>query len=309
MLGLCCQYLEAKIKKNGTTEYINTVEESGLQYNQFLKGKYSNLKIQETWVANAKGLLNILKKVNSEGIKVFRVSSNLFPLYDSVSQDLRTCQEVKSILRQAGDFVLRNNMRVTSHPDQFVVLSSNKNDVISKSVTLLDYHAWIFDQMNLPMTPYYAINIHGGTRGNSSVLVNSIKNLPESTRKRLTLENDELSYNVKDLYSVFESTGTPIVFDTHHHSFNDASLSMDEGLKLAMSTWGDVKPVTHLSNTEPNLVNGSFTERRKHSDYVHYIPDCQKIANNEDKIDIELEFKMKNLALNKAVQDFNLKLN
>lgn len=54
------------------------------------------------------------------------------------------------------------------------------------------------------------------------------------------------------------------------------------------------------------MENGSFTERRKHSDYVHYIPEYQLKLNNENILDIEMEFKMKNLAIEKAVKDFGL---
>jgi UV DNA damage endonuclease len=308
MLGLCCQYLEPKLKRNGQTEFINIVDETGLQYGQFLKNKYSSKQIEETWINNAIGLFDIIKRVNREGIKLFRVSSNLFPLYDSVTDNLRKCQTVKDILKETGKFVLENNMRVTSHPDQFVVLSSNKEDVINTSVRLLDYHAWIFDQMDLPVSTYYSINIHGGTKGNNKILVDSINKLSSSTKGRLTLENDERSYNVQELYQVYQETGVPICWDSHHHTFNDAGLSLDDGLNLAKQTWGAVKPITHLSNTEPSLVNGSFTERRKHSDFVHYVPDCQLNGNNNGEIDVEFEFKMKNLAIFKAVKDFNLKL-
>jgi UV DNA damage endonuclease len=309
MLGLCCQYIEPKTKRNGQTEYINIVDEKGLQYGQFLKGKYTSSQIYSIWEHNANELLSIIKRCNKEGIHSFRMSSNLFPLYDSLTEDLHNQTVVKSILKEAGDYVTHNNMRVTCHPDQFVVISSNKVDVIEKSFRMLEHHAWIFDQMQLPVSPYYAINIHGGTKGNSTVLIDSIKKLTPSVKGRLTLENDERSFNVRDLYQIYEATGIPIVFDTHHHTFNTADLSIEEGLKLAMTTWGSIRPLTHLSNTDPTLVNGSFTERRKHSDYVHYVPECQLQANNNDLIDIDLEFKMKNIALFKAVSEFNLKLN
>lgn len=308
MLGLCCQYIEPKTKRNGQIEYINIVDERGLQYNQFLKGKYASNQIYEIWEHNANELLSIVKRCNNEGIKSFRVSSNLFPLYDSLTTELHSNKPIKYILQEVGKYALNNNMRLTCHPDQFVVISSNKSDVIEKSFRMLDHHAWIFDQMELPLSPYYAINIHGGTRGNSHYLVESIRKLNPNVKNRLTLENDERSYSVKDLFSVYEQTEVPIVFDSHHHTFNDVGLSIEEGLNLAIKSWGGIKPLTHLSNTEPTAINGSFTERRKHSNYVHYVPECQLQANNNDQIDIDLEFKMKNLALFKAVNEFNLKL-
>ena len=308
MLGLCCQYIEPKTKRNGQIEYVNIVDEKGLQYNQFLKGKYASNQIHNIWEHNANELLSIVKRCNNEGIKSFRVSSNLFPLYDSLTAELQSHTSVKSILQEVGKYALNNSMRLSCHPDQFVVISSNKPDVIEKSFRMLDHHAWIFDQMELTLSPYYAINIHGGTKGNSHYLVESIRKLNPNVKNRLTLENDERSYSVKDLFSVYEQTEVPIVFDSHHHTFNDVGLTIEEGLNLSMKTWGNIKPLTHLSNTDPTLINGSFTERRKHSDYVHYIPECQLQANNNNLIDIDLEFKMKNVALYKAVKEFNIKL-
>lgn len=307
MLGLCCQYLEPITKRNGTTEYVNSINEIGLQYNQFLKGKYSNLQVEKTWVNNANELLLVLKKVFAQGIRVFRVSSGLFPLSDSLPELLHNNLEVKSILSQVGKFALDNNIRITTHPDQYLVLSSNKQNVIDNSIKMFEHHAWMFDTIGLPVSPYYAINVHGGVKGNHSILIDSIKKLSYSAKNRLTLENDERAFNVKDLYSVYEETGVPCVFDTHHHTFNDAGLSIEEGLNLAKKTWS-VKPLTHLSNTTPSLVSGSFTDRRKHSDYVHYIPECQKIANNLNEIDIEMEFKMKNLAIFNALKEHELVL-
>lgn len=308
MLGLCCQYLITKIKRNGTIEYVNEVNENNLQYGQFQKGKYSQSQIETVWVNNCLNLLKALKKIEITGIKCFRVSSNLFPLYDSVSDLLHKSIEVKRWLYEIGKFVKSKQMRITTHPDQFVVISSNREDVITKSLSMLNHHAWIFDQMELNVSPYYAINIHGGTKGNYKILNESIKKMSHSLRGRLTLENDERSYNVKELYSTYEETGTPICWDSHHHTFNDAGLSIEDGLALAKSTWNNIRPLTHLSNTDPSLINGNFTERRKHSDYVHYIPEVQLKSNNNNEIDIEMEFKMKNLAILKAVKDFNINL-
>lgn len=308
MLGLCCQYVENRVKRSGAVETVNIINEQGLQYGQFQKGKYSNAHVEAAWINNAQELLKIVKRIHGEGIKLFRVSSSLFPLYDSLPDLIKNSHTVKSTLAEVGKFVIDNNMRMTTHPDQFVVISSNRPDVIDNSLRMLDHHAWMFDQMNLPVSPYYAINIHGGTKGNSSILIDSIKKMSANARGRLTLENDERSYNVSELYKVYEETGVPVCWDSHHHTFNDAGLSLPDGLALAKRSWGSIRPLTHLSNTDPSLVNGSFTERRKHSDYVHYVPDCQLTANNAGEIDIELEFKMKNMALFKAVKDFNLNL-
>lgn len=308
MIGLCCQYMVPRTKRSGEIVLENALEECNLQLGQHKKGAYPISKIQDTWIHNISHLLSILERVESEGIKSMRVSSNLFPLFDLEEQALKSNQYVAKILSDIGKFVIDKKMRLTSHPDQFVVLSSDSDSVIANSIKIFEHHSWIFDQMNLPHTPFYAINVHGGKKGNSQKLISTINNKLSATAKsRLTLENDERCYNVNDLWAIYNETGVPIVLDSHHHSFNDAGLSLDSAIEKAMSTW-NVKPLTHLSNTTPGLEKGSFTERRKHSDYVTYIPEIQRQLNNENKLDIDFEFKMKNLAIFRALEDFQINL-
>jgi UV DNA damage endonuclease len=308
MIGLCCQYLEPILKKNGSTEYKNIANEAGLQYGQYLKGRYSENTIEETWISNCRNLYSLIQRVHNNGIKLFRFSSSLLPLYDCVPHLLEQSSGTKKYLKLIGDFVISNNMRLTTHPDQFVVISSNNPSVIDKSVKMLAYHAWIMDQMGLAHTPFYSINIHGGTKGNSKILINEINKLPINIKSRLTLENDERAFNIKELYQVFQDTGVPICWDSHHHSFNDAGISNEEALEICKKSWVNIKPLTHLSNTEPELVNGAFSDRRKHSGYMHYIPECQLTGNNSNELDIEFEFKMKNLAIFKAIKEYNIQL-
>lgn len=307
-LGLCCQYIEKKVKRTGAVEYKNLCDERNLQFGKFNKGDYSDAVIEDVWNNNTTNVFKIIKRIHSEGLKVFRLSSNLLPLYDCKPELLKNSSVVKSNLKEIGVFIKTNQMRLTTHPDQFVVLSSNTQNVIDKSIMMLEHHSWIFDQMELDASPFYAINVHGGTKGNSNILIDSIGKLSLNAKARLTLENDERSYNVNDLQKIYEATGTPILFDSHHHVFNTGDLTIEEGLDISKKTWGDIKQLTHLSNTQPGLESGNFTERRKHSDYIHYIPECQRLGNNNNELDIEVEAKMKNLCIFKMVQDFDVKL-
>lgn len=307
-IGLCCQYIEEKKSPKGKISYNNLFEEKHLQYGKFMKNEYTTEQISQVWVHNVTKVKELLPKIFAQGIKSFRLSSNFFSLHDSVNNQLLQHEEVKSILKEVGDFVLLNQMRVTCHPDQFVVLSSKNPNVVDTAKRMLQHHAWMLDCMGLPKTPYYSINIHGGVKGESKALIKETNGLPLNVKNRLTFENDERAYNITDLMHVYQETNIPICFDSHHHTFNNDDVEMQKALELAISTWGEHKPMTHLSNTEPSLINGSFTARRKHSDYVHYIPEYQQHLNNSNKIDIEFEFKMKQLAIFKAVEELNINL-
>lgn len=308
-LGVCCHWIETKVRpRSGETEYVNVFEERSLQLGRLEKGKYGSDVLRGTYEHNAKRLAEMLPKIYAAGIRVFRISSAMFPLADKVDESLWKSSVVSKHLAIAGDFVKKNGMRVSTHPGQFCVLSSDSDKVVEKAFVELGIHGWLFDEMGLEESPLYAINIHGGKADRSSRLIEQIKSLPDNVRKRLTLENDEMSYNVIDLLEVYQETGVPVVFDTHHHVFNDGGLTMEEAHAATVETWPTgVKPLQHISNTEPELQNGNFVDRRKHSNLIHYVPEIQLQALRDDTIDCDVESKLKNLAVFKMMKDFTIR--
>ena len=307
-LGVCCQWLEEKTRpRSGKVEYVNIFDEKSLQLGRFEQGKYSPETIKSVYIHNARRLSEMLPIVYRAGVKLFRISSAMFPLADKVDESLWKNPEVKKHLATAGSFIRSKDMRVTTHPGQFCVLSSDSDAVVEKAFTELSIHGWLFDEMGLDKSPKYAINIHGGKSDRSSRLIEQILSLPDNVRTRLTLENDEMSYSVIDLLSVFKQTKVPVVFDSHHHIFNDAELSMEDAFSLTGDTWPDgIKPLQHLSNTQPGLENGSFVDRRKHSDMIHYIPAPQLEGIQNNTIDVEVEAKMKNISVFDMFSKFSI---
>lgn len=308
-LGVCCHWLEEKTHpKTGKKEFINIFEEKTLQLGRYKQGKYTDETIKSLYIHNVRRLSEMLPIINRAGTKLFRISSALFPLSDQVDRSLWDNQEVKILLKKSGDYVKDNGMRVTTHPGQFCVLSSDSDKIVEKSFAELEIHAWLFDMMGLDASPKYAINIHGGKGDRHSRLIDQIKSLPANVKDRLTLENDEMSYSVVDLLHVYKETSVPIVFDSHHHTFNDDGLSMEDAFQASCETWpASVRPLQHLSNTSPDLINGNFMDRRKHSGMIHYVPDVQLTALRDDTVDIEIEAKLKNISTTKMKQEFSIK--
>ncbi len=302
-LSVCCQWLEPRTKRDGTIVYENSIEEKLLQLGAFKKGKYTEEHIKQVYINNINELIKLIPKLKTNNIKSFRMSSNVLPLFEFCEEIAKT-PEITNRFQVLGKLFLENNIRVSCHPGQFTVISSDSDQVIANSVKELNYHAWMFEQMGFDRTPYYAINIHGGKRGNTQRAIETILALPEETRSRLTLENDESSYSVLELLKIHEKTGTPIVWDSHHHSFNTGDMDYNEACEETIKTWGNIKPLQHLSNTEPGLETGSFTERRKHSYHIHYIPEKQKQVMMENIVDVDVEAKGKNLAVIKMKNDF-----
>ena len=103
-------------------------------------------------------------------------------------------------------------MGVTTHPDQFCVLNSERPDVVQSSIRMLAAEARVMDAMGLQRSPWAGINVHGGARDRMAELRAAVDALPDAVRSRLTLENCERAYSVPDLRAV----GVPVVFDPHH---------------------------------------------------------------------------------------------
>jgi UV DNA damage endonuclease len=118
--------------------------------------------------------------------------------------------------------------------------------------------------------------------------------LSESVKSRLTVENDDKAsmYSVKDLMYIHERIGIPIVFDYHHHTFNDGGQSAEEALRLAMSTWKDVRPVAHYSESKSLHENDATINPRAHSVLVTNYIDTFGLD-----VDVMIEAKGKELAL------------
>ncbi len=307
-LGVCCQWLNPRTKQNGEIVLENIIDERSLQLGAYKNGKYSRERIIETYRNNVEEHVRILPYLVKARIKSFRLSSSLLPLYEFCGDDARNDQELKKRLRDLGDMFKNNDIRVTTHPGQFTVLSSDKQSVVNNSIKELEYHAWIFDQMGFDHTPYYAINIHGGKGNRSEQLINVINTLPENVKSRLTLENDEKCYNVATLLSVCRATKCPLVLDTHHWSFDSSDMGLDQAMVESIKTWGDIKPLQHLSNTEIGLENASYTQRRAHSQYIHQIPHQQLSVIKDDSVDVDIEAKAKNLAVLKLREEFNVEV-
>ena len=306
-LGVCCQWVSEKVKRDGSVEFKNEIEEKTLQLGRYNKGEYDDNRLRSTYHHNVDQHLNLVSNLVKHNIKLFRLTSNLFSLFEFTHEMVKSDDLLKNKLRTFGDKMKENGIRVTCHPGQFTVISSDSDKVIQNAIRELEYHAWIFDQMGFDETPYYAINIHGGKSDRSDKIVEVVKSLPDNVRKRLTFENDESAYSAKQLLDISAKTDVPVVFDSHHHVFNTDGLSLNDALVETVKTWKGIKPLQHLSNTEVGITEqDSFTERRKHSSYIHYVPELQKLLLLEEIIDVEVEAKAKNLAVLKMRKDFGI---
>ena len=255
--------------------------------------------VSELALANSKDIIKILEWNRMNGINFFRLSSAIIPWGDHIDlTQLKDYKEIKRELKKAGDFAKFHNMRITSHPGPFCVLTSPKESVVLNSIADLELHGKIFDMMGLSKTPYNKINIHcngvyGDKKSAMDRFITNYGRLSNSVKKRLTIENDDKAsmYSVKDLMYIHQKTGIPIVFDYHHHKFCTGDLSEEQALQLASTTWPKgITPVVHYSESKPG------NKPQAHSDYIESLPNTYDLD-----VDIMVEAKAKELAILKFI--------
>ena len=263
----------------------------------------------ELGLQNCKDLLEIIKWNHENGFNFFRITSNLFPWCSEYKlSDMPDYDEICNVLSKAGSYATTNDIRITSHPGPFNVLTSPHPHVVENCIKDLSTHGEVFDLMNLSRTPYNKINIHiGGAYGDKVSAMErfctNFHRLPDSVKTRLTVENDDKAtmYSVKDLYEgVYCKIGIPIVFDYHHHRFCTGGLTEEDALEVAISTWNNIVPVVHYSESRNIEQEDDKIRPQAHSDYVY-----DYIDTYGNRVDIMVEAKAKELAVLKYKEIHN----
>ena len=295
-LGYACinTILKANDIFTNRTMRQKTFEAKGLDY------------VSELSLQNVKDLKTHVLWNNEHNIKLFRLSSQIFPWMEKYEfSDLKDYEEIKSLMLEIGEIATKANQRLTMHPGPFHCLASPNPKVVKRTILGLHKHSEQFNMMGFKPSYYNKINIHvGGAYGDKeTTLARFCKNfhlLNEDTKKRLVIENDDSAneYSVKDLFEgVYKIIGTPITFDYFHHKFNTGELSEEEALKLAHTTWPkNVTQCCHYSESRRKERMDESIRPQAHSDIIY-----EKIQTYGLEPDIVIEAKLKEQAIFKRV--------
>ncbi|MBW4444423.1 MAG: UV DNA damage repair endonuclease UvsE [Plectolyngbya sp. WJT66-NPBG17] len=254
--------------------------------------------LRELYAENLRRLGIAIEFCASNDIRLYRLSSGLFPFADD-PMGAAVLDEFTEGMGLVGEQATRLGVRLVLHPDQFVVLSSDRPEVIENSIKILSMHARTFDLLGLPRSTWALMNIHGGKGDRAERLIDSIRNLPDNIRLRITLENDEYTYGAEQMVSICKAAGVPQLFDAHHHVIHEKVESYEDesviwALEEARSTWENPDwQVVHISNGAESFLD------QKHSDYITVMPSCYRQAPW-----IEIEAKQKEFAIQKLQEEW-----
>ena len=231
----------------------------------FRLASYSEERLIQAVQNNLDCLGTILNYNVQQGLMFFRISSDLVPFASHPVCTFDWVGHFGGLLRKVGDFIREYNIRISMHPDQFVLINALKDDVVERSVKELDYHCTLLDKMGLDSTAKIQIHLGGvyGDKGSAmDRFIERYTSLSKALKSRLVIENDDRLYSLKDCLSVHQKTGIPILFDVFHHQCLNKGETLRQGLELAASTWkkADGIPMVDYSSQQRGQRPGSHAK-------------------------------------------------
>jgi UV DNA damage endonuclease len=269
----------------------------------FRLNSFTEQRFHEAVKANLDCLKNTLHWNIEHGFYFFRISSDLIPFASHPINKIKWAEDYKNNLVQIGNLIKKNDIRISMHPDQFVVLNSNRQDVVEKSLLDLKWHAKLLDSMGLDKSAKIQIHV-GGVYGNKTDaikrFIENYKVLPKEIKNRLAIENDEISYSLKDCLQIHHQTKIPIIFDVFHHKILNNKEHVLESLKAASQTWKKEDGII--------MIDFSTGATRKHDETLNDDKFREFMANVKKQkldIDIMLEIKDKEASAIRALDIMN----
>jgi UV DNA damage endonuclease len=286
-LGLCCAFMREPIRFRRTTaRYVaglRTAERRDL-LRQLAADNVRVLALAVEWCA-------------THGLAAFRVNSEILPLsthprHDYQLGELDQTGDIRAVFAHAGAQAREGGVRLSFHPDQFVVPGSIRAEAVRSALLELEYQAVVAELIGAEQITLHGGGAQGGKPAALARLRRHLARLSPRARSRIALENDDRVYTIEDLLPLCSEEGLPLVYDVHHHRCNQDRLSVEEATEASARTWGARGPWAHLSSPKGGWRGDS---PRSHADYVRPrdVPACW-IGR---RMTIDVEAKARELAM------------
>lgn len=268
----------------------------------FRLANYSEENLIDKVMNNLNCLQEILKFNTDNGLMFFRLSSAIIPFASHPICKFDWQNYFKDYFQEIGNFIKKNKMRISMHPDQFTLINAQNPDIVERSVADLKYHCEFLDCLNLDDSTKVQIHV-GGVYGEKEKAMErfilNYKKLPDFIQRRLAVENDDKSYSLRDCLDISVKTEIPIIFDNFHHECLNNGENFSLAVKLASQTWQkkDGILMTDYSSQAPNEKRCKHVENIDLAKFESYLQETK-----ETDFDIMLEIKDKEKSALQALE-------
>jgi UV DNA damage repair endonuclease len=273
-IGFACKW--AEINHKGEIASVEGLNTGGTTYAWAKRNTRNKVeeKIIEVAKRNIVNTHNLIKKVATlpPELRMVRITSDMLSFYTMDEyKDFWTRQDVRDSLERwfapIGKTARDNDVRVSFHPDQFVVLASDRQEVVNKSIEEFEYHTdmarWMGYGGNFQDIK---INVHISGRQGPDGIKRVMERLSPEARNSLTIENDEMTWGIEASLELADTC--PLVLDIHHHWVKTGEYieASDDRIKRIIDSWRGVRPVIHYSVSREDLLTDHCRNTRPHID-------------------------------------------
>jgi UV DNA damage endonuclease len=265
---------------------------------------YSEARLKASIQNNLNCLRRILQFNLQHKLFFFRISSDVVPFASHPINKFNWQKHFQDEFKEIGEFIIKNRMRISMHPDQFTLINSIKDEIFERSKKELLYHAQILDLMKLDTSAKIQIHVggaYGDKKASMDRFVTRFNKLPDSVARRLVIENDDRLYDLNDCFKISEEIKIPVLFDVFHHKLNNSTnQTMREFFRLIEKSWNskrDGAPMVDYSSQEPNGLLRQHSETINLEDFGLFLKQTEPFD-----LDVMIEIKDKEKSAIKAIE-------
>lgn len=267
-------------------------------------GSIANQKLDTVIKSNFEALENILKYNIRNDVIFFRMTSELLPLVNHPSVKYDFFNQYKDNYKNIGNIIKENNLRVDMHPSAYTVLNSVNKEVVDSTINILKIYKKMYQYMGIESK--LVLHVGSKSEGKKKSINRFIENfnkLDSDTQKLIVVENDDKSFNIRNVLSLCEKIKVPMVLDYHHFKVNRNNEKIEDYIERIFGTWQGV-PKVHFSSPKDKK------NKRSHNDYINvddFISFIEKIKFTKRDFDVMIEAKKKDDALFRLIRELKYK--
>lgn len=250
-------------------------------------------KITDVIWSNMRLMKEIILHNIKHNIYVYRVTSDLIPFcthpYVRALYKEKVLQnnEMQQIIKDINELRKQYDLRLTIHPSQFNVLSSPREDVVRRSIEEINAQT---EWMKLIGGKNVVIHMGGVYNDKKEAIKRFERHLDYVDEQLISIENDDKTYNVEDVYEVVHKKRLKWVYDFHHNRCYPVS---DEKVRQCIMAYPPDK--YHLSTGDPNPNSRPHADYISAGDYEAFVDFLQTC--HIEKADVIFEAKKKNKSI------------
>ncbi len=194
-------------------------------------------------------------------ILFFRITSDLVPFASHAICRFNWQKHFEKQFEALGAFIRKHEIRISMHPDQFIIINSIDKKIFERSLRELAYHAEVLNLMGLDTSAKIQIHVggvYGDKKRSIQRFISRFEQLENTIKSRLVIENDDKRYALNDCIQIHKIIGAPVLFDLFHHEINNRGETIRQAFELFTNTWkeNDGLPMVDYSSLERGTIKG-----------------------------------------------------